>query len=214
MSKKNNGSRIIKHRRVHKRWARAAGGYTSLRSISIFVLGVGLVGFASAVVVYARSRNVTFTPLPSITHTTDVPDTGELLRRINDERRGNNRTELVMHDRLKLVAEKRLQAMVDSQRYAHNSLDGKYYYDLLPEFGYTSSYSCENLDIEPSVQPKKFIQSWLVSTGGHKECMLNDKVAQVGIASGKFSRDDKTKQQNFLVVAIFAAKPSDAKASE
>lgn len=202
-------TRIIKHTR-NKRWMRAAGGYSSLRYISILTLGVGLLGLAGAVVLYARSRNVEFTPLPTITHTTEIPDTGELLRRINDERRRNNRTELVVDDRLKAAAEKRLKDMVDNQRYSHTSLDGKYYYDLLPELGYNSSYSCENLDIEPSVKPLKFVQSWLSSSGGHKECMLNDKVSRIGIASGKFSRDDKTSQDSFLVIAIFAAKPLEA----
>jgi uncharacterized protein YkwD len=194
-------------KRVFKRWPRATGGYSSFKYVSLFVFGIGFIALASAIVLFLRSSNISFKPLPTLTHTTEVPDTGELLSRINQQRQSNNRTELTPDDRLKAVAEKRLKDMVASQQYSHKNLEGKYYYDLLPDFGYTAAYSCENLDIEPSVKPIDFIRSWLGSGAGHKECMLSDKVSKVGVASGKFSSDDKTARDNFLVVVIFAATP-------
>jgi uncharacterized protein YkwD len=192
-----------------KRWTHATGGYSSLKYVSLFVFGVGLLGFATALVLFVQTNNVTFTPLPTITHTTEVPDTGELLNLINEQRRSGNRTELTVDERLKSVAEKRLNDMIASQQYSHKNLEGKYYYDLLSGYGYTAAYSCENLDIEPSVKPIDFIRSWLGSGSGHKECMLSDKVTKIGVASGKFSDDDKTTRDNFLVVVIFAATPLD-----
>lgn len=193
----------------NKRWMRATGGYSTLKYVSFFVLGVGFLGLAAAVVFFTDTRQVKFTPLPTIAHTTEVPDTGELLRRINEERAKNNKAELVTDGRLQTVAEERLKDMVVNQRYSHKTLEGKYYYDMLPEQGYASSYSCENLDIENSAEPIKFVHSWLSSGAGHKECMLNDKVSKVGIASGRFSTDDKSSVDSFLVVVIFAAKPHE-----
>lgn len=202
---KKNSRKIIKHKRSNKRWMRAMGGYSSLWYISVLILGLGLLGLSAALIIYTRSANISFTPLPTITHTAEVPDSGELLRYINEERKKNNRSELTSDDRLKSIAEKRLKDMVENQRYAHTNLEGKYYYDYLPVEGYSTSYSCENLDIEPGPAPINFVKSWIESTGGHKECMLNDKITKVGIASGKFSRDDKTSKDSFLVVAVFAA---------
>ncbi|MGH9856345.1 MAG: CAP domain-containing protein [Acidobacteriota bacterium] len=199
-----------KRHRHNKRWMRATRGSTSFIYVSIFILGIGLLCIAAAIFAYIQSQRVIFAPVPSISYTTEVPDTGELLRQINDTRRKNDLSELEADDRLKDVAEARLKDMIDNQQYSHQNYDGKFYYDLLPEHGYAPSYSCENLDIEPSVKPAKFVSSWLKSGEGHKECLLNDKVQKSGIASGKFSRDDKSSIVSYLVVAIFATEPPES----
>jgi uncharacterized protein YkwD len=115
-----------------------------------------------------QTNNVTFTPLPTITHTTEVPDTGELLNLINEQRRSGNRTELTVDERLKSVAEKRLNDMIASQQYSHKNLEGKYYYDLLSGYGYTAAYSCENLDIEELAWERKWPQRMHAQRQGNK----------------------------------------------
>jgi hypothetical protein len=186
-----------------------ASGFSTLKYTCLLVLGVGMIGLASSLALLAREKPHVLNPLPAITHTTEMPDTGELVHRVNEQRQKNNRTDLVIDDRLTKVADKRLKDMIASQQYSHKNLAGKYYYDLLPEAGYRSSYSCENLDIEPSVKPTDFVASWMSSGSGHRECMLNNKVARVGVASGKFTDSDTPAQDTFLVVAIFAATPQE-----
>ena len=202
---------LTQSRPSDKRWMRAVGGYSSFRYISLFVIGLGLIGVSFAVLQLTKTENVVFKPLPSIAHTSEVPDTGEILQRLNTERKTNNRTELVSNDELKKVAEQRLREMINSQQYAHKNLAGKYYYDLMAERGYKADYSCENLDIEPSNEPIQFIKSWMSSGAGHKDCMLSDKVSQAGIASGKFNKTDD-EQDAFLAVVIFASKPTEKSA--
>lgn len=197
-----------KTKKTQKRSMRAIGGYSSLKYISLSIFGIGLLAFAAVAIWMVRSENVTLTPLPSITHTNEIPDTGEVVRLINNEREANGRAKLENNDTLKAVAERRLREMVNAQEYSHQNQDGKYYYDLLREHEYFSNYSCENLDIESIPTPAKFIKSWLTSSGGHRECLLNDQVSEIGIASGKFSQNDDDSEA-FLVVVIFASSPQE-----
>lgn len=208
MAKKQ--TRIQKLRKAaRKRWMKAVAGSVSYKYVSLFIFGIGMVSLSAAAFVYIRTQGYIFSRPPAITHTTEVPDTGELLRYINQERTSNHKSELTADDKLKSLAEKRLNEMVERQQYSHKDKAGKFYYDYLPDLGYVTKYSCENLDIEPSVKPIRYIQSWVKSDGGHKECLLNENVTRVGLASGKFSRDDKSFLNSYLVVAIFAADPQD-----
>lgn len=208
MAKKKNSRAPRNKKTANKRWMRTVSGFSTLKSVSLFVFGIGFLALAAVSVWYVKSQNVEFTPLPTITHTTKVPDTGEVLNLINAQRQANGRPELQTNDKLKAVAERRLKEMVNSQQYSHKNLDGKYYYDLLREHEYFSDYSCENLDIENTVTPSNFIESWLTSDGGHRECLLNNDVSHVGIASGSFSLNDD-KSSSYLVVAIFASEPAE-----
>lgn len=184
-------------------------GAISFKYLCIGLFGLGLLALAAASVYFVRTGQPTFSQIPSMSYTSRTPDKGDLLRRINTERKKQNVPELQEDDRLRSVAETRLKEMIAFQRYSHQTVAGKYYYDLLPDVGYETSYSCENLDIEFSPRAQMFIASWMASDQGHKECLLHKDLTRIGIASAVFGKTEQKigQQTQYLVVTVLAADP-------
>jgi uncharacterized protein YkwD len=210
--KKSRKTSSRKTKPAAKSWTKTARGFVSLKYLSILILGIGLLVVAAALIYAARSKPLTFTPLPAISYNREIADTGEIERLINVERKKAGQPALPIDGRLRSVAESRLRNMIASQRYAHQDLSGKYYYDTLASNGYRASYSCENLDIEDEPNAPIFIASWL-SSSDHKSCMLHKNVTRLGVASGVFSTNDSLfgKEKTYLVVTIFASDPQATK---
>jgi len=185
------------------RWQRTIGGYSSLKYVAMLVVGVGFVGTAAALTFWQPQSPIT-NPLGSLSHTADAPDVNDLLREINQQRHMNNLPDVTLDPEISLVADTRAKDMVTHQYYAHQNLQGLFYYDLLSKSGIPSTFSCENLDIGASLQTMSYVQDWLQSTQGHKECMLNKRVSKIGLAATKFSEaQNGLTTSSYLVVAIF-----------
>ena len=191
------------HKKKQKLIKRTIGGYSSLKYVAMLVVGIGFVGTAAAITIWQPTAPIT-NPLTSLSHTADAPDTNDILSQINQNRTANNLTEVTLDKSLTTVAELRLKDMIDHQYYAHQSLNGQYYYGLFGKHGISAAFSCENLDIGTSLEAKDYIADWLMSNEGHKECLQNKRVSKVGMASGKFSEaQNGLTSSSYMVVTIF-----------
>lgn len=202
MSKTKTKRQKVK-RRTSLNLRRTMGGSTRFMYLSVALCGVGLIAIIGALFFVMRPSSLASIPLGSLSHTNQTPDTGELVVRINNARRTTGKKVLTTDSTLQAVAETRLKDMITHQRYEHRDSSGKYFYDLLREQSYATHYSCENLDIETTALPQVFIDRWLDSSTGHRECLLHEDVSRVGVASGIFTTDDQARK-NYLVVVIFA----------
>ncbi len=130
----------------------------------------------------------------------------KLLEEINAVRAGQNLPELAADSELEAIARLRADDMVEQKYYAHQSSSGKFYFDLLEDHGLRQGYSCENLDLSDKENVRFYLNDWLTSREGHRQCMLNSRVSKVGIFVTDFpnlgSMPANTQKQ-YLVVAIF-----------
>lgn len=189
-----------------KRWMRAIGGYSTMTYVSRIVVGLGLIGIGAGLVTLLQPHPNGSNPLTSLSHTSDAPDASEILHLVNTARTNINVPGLALDPQLTAVAEERLKDMVQRQYYAHQNLKGQYYYDLFAGRGFKTAYSCENLGIASTLVAKKYVDDWLMSTEGHKDCMLNTRVTKAGIATGEFGKTSNT-ETTYLVVTIYSTAP-------
>jgi uncharacterized protein YkwD len=190
-----------------KRWMRAIGGYSTLTYVSRILIGLGLVGIGAGLATYFQPTIKQADPLEAISHTTNAPDTSEILRLVNGARSGAQVQEVTTDDQLTAIAQERLKDMVQKQYYSHQNLKGQFYYNLFAEHKFQTAYSCENLDIDSVLTAQKYIDDWLKSNEGHKDCLLSSKVSKIGIATGEFSKGTKSVEKTYLVVTVYATPP-------
>ncbi|HTE58375.1 MAG TPA: CAP domain-containing protein [Verrucomicrobiae bacterium] len=193
-----------------KRWMRAVGGYSSMAYVGRIVVSLGLIGIGAGLVTLFQPHASLRNPLDSISHTSNAPDTSELLQLVNAARTEIHVPNVTLDPQLTAVAEERLKDMVQHQYYSHQSLKGQYYYDLFAGHGFKTSYSCENLGIAPTLVAKKYVDDWLTSNEGHKDCMLTNRVSKVGIATAEFSKSSNA-ETTYLVVSIYSTAPTATK---
>lgn len=144
------------------------------------------------------SSDVKFAALP------DAPDPNQVFELANKTRADQGSNPLIADEKLGKVAAARASDMVQRQYYAHKSPDGKYYYDLFPEHGINSEYNCENLDLVFVPRIEMFIDEWMTSTKGHRDCLINPKLTAAGYAATKLMLIDYFGKETaaYLVVAI------------
>ncbi len=135
---------------------------------------------------------------------TNAVDPNQVFGLVNKERAARGIAPLVANEKLGAVAASRATDMAKRQYYAHKNPDGKYFYDLLPDYGVSADYSCENLDLVFVPNSQTFVDEWLASTKGHKECMLSSNVKAAGYAAVKMTYLDYRGHATpaYLVVAI------------
>jgi len=188
--------------------------YRFFRSLNNFfyIIGAG-VSIAGAVlyVVYANAQNTVTPSLPislNISPEDENFDKADLFELVNQTRQQAGSRKLLQDPVLTKIAEDRLKDMIDNQYYAHKSLAGDYYYNQLARVSANYGFSCENLNIDFTTTESRYVSSWLSSSKGHKECLLNSQVTHAGYAVGIFSDptagggDTKT----YIVVGIHAEK--------
>jgi uncharacterized protein YkwD len=115
----------------------------------------------------------------------DSPDPNQVLELVNKERAAQGSPVLIANEKLTRIAAERAADMATRQYYAHKNPDGNYYYNLFPENGVTVDYSCENLNIVFVPDINLFINEWLASTKGHRNCMVNASLKEAGYAVTK-----------------------------
>lgn len=136
----------------------------------------------------------------------ESPDPNQVFELVNKQRLSEGSPALVANEKLGAVAAARAADMAKRQYYAHKNPDGKYYYDLFPGNGVTADYSCENLDITFVPDISQFIDQWLASTKGHRNCMINPdlKVAGYAVTKMMLLQYGGKETPAYLVVAVHA----------
>lgn len=153
----------------------------------------------AATMVASVDTNVQFEVLP------DSPDPNEVFKLVNQERVVEGQKPLIANAKLGEVAMARAKDMAARQYYAHKSPDGKYYYDLFPDYDVKTDYSCENLDIVFVPSAEEFIKEWVGSTA-HHACLVNPVTTEAGFAVTKMMLLEYGGQEvpAYLVVGIHA----------
>ncbi len=156
-----------------------------------------------SVIEAAPAKKIITPNLESFNISLGLPDPNQIFAEVNRERSSKNLSPLVKNAELAKVAEMRAADMSTNHYYAHLSPSGKYYYDLMiDDYG----FSCENLGLELSLAAGIFVDSWLQSSSGHRDCMLNPKITQAGYAVRELKplNASPADTPSYIVVAIHA----------
>lgn len=139
----------------------------------------------------------------------DFPSLNKLLLLTNQVRTNQSLVKLHMNDTLNQLAQSRADDMAKRNYYAHQSPDGLYYYNELNGTPFDANYNCENLALASSLQPQIYLDQWLTSPNGHKECLLNPTVNSVGYGVARLSfGTPTTEDDSFVIVAVQANQPN------
>lgn len=153
---------------------------------------------------YAQASEITPPVNTHFATTLDTPDPNQVFELVNKERVVEGSPALRADEKLGKLAAARAADMAKRQYYAHKNPDGKYYYDFFSAYGLASDYSCENLDLVFTPSNETFINEWLASTKGHRNCMINPSLTEAGYATTKLTLVDYDGKPTmaYLVVAI------------
>lgn len=147
---------------------------------------------------------------PATSHINNkVPDPDEVLRLVNKERSLRKLNELTKDPGLTLVAKNRAEDMAINRYYAHINPAGEYFYDYFKRYGFSTGFSCENLELDFTANEPQYINDWLASKKGHKACMLNKEVTKAGYATAVFEdlNEDGSTVKLYVIVGIHAGPP-------
>lgn len=191
--------------RFRKNWGKTTKRYRSLRILNSFfyLLGVAvsLTGAAYLIITYIKPAITVPDPTQTVTPYDTKLEAPRILELVNETREAHGLRPLKEDTRLTQIAYARAEDMSKNDYYAHkNPATGKYYYDLFPSWKIKADYSCENLDVEFTVDESQYVKDWYQSTKGHKECMLNKNVTSAGYAAIPFG--DQRTSTIYIVVAI------------
>lgn len=127
---------------------------------------------------FSKPEPVKAGPLPQPVSTGNV-----LVDEINKIRFANSLPSVTLDQSLSNIASDRTEDMTKNNYYAHKGSDGAYFNDLMNKAGIKYDFACENLDLSFSGDnASQYIEDWMNSTKGHRECLLNDKVKKVGVS--------------------------------
>jgi len=134
-----------------------------------------------------------------------APVAERLLYLINQERAQKNLPPLSASSELEKVANMRASDMVRRNYYAHRDPSGKLYHDYFETDTFKNVYSCENLDLQFTAMPEKYVEDWMTSDKGHRDCLLNPNLTDIGLALAELDTSQDMPKQ-YIVVAIHAAR--------
>lgn len=182
----------------------------------VWIVGTLIIGaFASIALVQQQSysrltgdQKVLAASVQSIPYATDpsLPDLNTISSLINAQRSSNDLPALINDPQLAAVAKQRADDMASNMYYAHKSPDGTYFYDILVRDNYDVDFGCENLDLQFTLQPDIYVNDWLTSTNGHRECALHKGITRAGYATIKIPSEARAGMDidAYIVVAIYA----------
>lgn len=182
-----------------------------LYSLTGFLLGSAGLWFLSLnIIAHASPAEPQTTPSSAVLSSStirfqqpeDAPDLNAIFAEANSYRVQKGLKPLRPNLELAKVANERAQDMASRNYYAHKNPEGQYYYDRLPGVGFDNkNFSCENLDLQFTVATDRYINDWLGSQKGHRECMLDSRLTDVGYAVAA-SQQLAGNQTAYIVVAI------------
>jgi len=121
---------------------------------------------------------------------------------VNQARRDNGVKQLVADPGLSYASQLRATDMTTSNYYSHIDNQGNDYTSLLTIY---KAFSCENLDLTDTAEPEKIVQDWLNSELGHRECMLDPRATNIGVASDEFTVNGNSDSSSYLTVLIISS---------
>lgn len=135
-----------------------------------------------------------------------LPDPNAVFAEANEARIQNGLPAVVRSEKLAAIALERAQDMSSRNYYAHKNPSGLYFYDLFGQHSYHAGFSCENLDLEFTTTPSLYVNAWLGSSQGHRECLLDPRVSEAGYAAAEVatSTDTNPDVSSYVIVAIYA----------
>lgn len=186
---------------------------TRLLWYNIYMRGYGCFGnvlfivFLSVTFISAHASFAASGYVPTPAEAKDVPSTAQIFRLINRQRIDRNLPVVRFDDRLSAVAQERANDMARRSYYAHRTPDGTYFDTLLDQQRMAPSFACENLDMEFTKQSEAYVRSWMLSTDGHRECMLSPEAALAGygVAKTQAVSYQGAETPSYIVVAIHAS---------
>ncbi len=104
----------------------------------------------------------------------------QLVDLINAERARRGLCALRINPVLMQTAEAHSQDMVTRNYFDHTNPDGQAPWDRLTEAGYAWSWAGENIGAGYTTA-KAMFDGWMASTAGHREIMLTDQCAEIGV---------------------------------
>lgn len=146
-------------------------------------LSVLLIVCTVSVLIFLAESLATTATVKGESLTAPVPSGNIFVDEINTVRYQNSVNPLAISDELEQIANERTADMVKYNYYAHKSPSGKYFDDLMDRDKLKYDFACENLDLAFVGDVKTYIADWMASTKGHRECLLNNKVSKIGVAT-------------------------------
>lgn len=96
----------------------------------------------------------------------DAPDPNEIFRLVNEARKAEGLKPLVPNSKLTEVAEARAYDMAKNKYYGQKDKDGNFFDALFASRGFSTDYSCENLDLEFTTEAQSYVEDWLTAPSG------------------------------------------------
>lgn len=160
--------------------------------------------FAGNLLINKKLPVVDSSLLPVFSKDNDL-NSSEVFRLVNAERSIRNLPELSVDPVLQAVAKQRAEDMSTNVYFGHKSPKGLHFDDLIAAHGFSAGYACENLALEFSKNEAIYVDLWLLSKTGHRQCMLNKDVRRAGYAVA--SLNDLQGFEAYIVVGVHAAPP-------
>ncbi len=132
-----------------------------------------------------------------------LPDPNSIFDTVNQVRATQGLPKLKKDAVLTRIAQERAADMHKHSYYAHKNPDGLFYYDLMYQQHVGFNYSCENLDLQFVTSSANYVNDWMYSNKGHRECMLNTVTDRAGYAITTL--DTGNESVAYVVVAIHAS---------
>jgi uncharacterized protein YkwD len=180
-------------------------GFTTLAVSTITALFVLIQTPAKPLTHSIKPATVAAASQHQFTETTGLPSPNVVLALVNNERRQRGLAPLQPNIELEQIAQARASDMSKNVYYAHKNSTGGFYDDMMRSKGIITDYSCENLDMSFSEQPTTYVQEWLASNKGHKECMLSPRVTSAGYAIAVLDLPNGQNTKSIVVVAIHSS---------
>lgn len=105
-------------------------------------------------------------------------EVNEVLRLVNEERKAQGKSALVLDDKLCSFAETRANEI--NSVFSHTRPDGRQWHTVFSDNNYSYSFSAENI-AKGYTDADSVMNGWMNSSG-HRANILNDKATKIGIA--------------------------------
>lgn len=150
---------------------------------------------------------------PALTFRTqaNAPDPNQIFALVNAERKQKGSPPLTPNAVLTQVAQKRAADMAANKYYGHKNASGKIFEDFIEQSAMRIDYGCENLDMQSTLYADTYVNDWLQSNKGHRECLLNPNVTQAGYAvtAIELNQPGGATFSTYVVVAIHTGELKD-----
>jgi len=131
----------------------------------------------------------------------DTPlESSTILQEVNQKRKESETVRLEENKDLSLIAEKKLDDMLERNYFDHTSPTGEEIDAIATDVGYEFIIIGENLIRGRFKDEKDVVQAWMESPG-HRENILNENYLETGVAS-RYGKLNETKM--FVSVQVFA----------